>query len=62
MRLLPLFELALGLLAVGSTFGKTVLYQLPVVNAPTKADGYERMYGFLPVVRGEHYFNADFIQ
>ena len=43
MRLV--FELALGLCTVvGSTFGSTVLYQLPVVNAPTNADGYERMY------------------
>jgi iron transport multicopper oxidase len=37
------FQLALGLCAVGSAFGANVLYQLPIVNAPTNADGFSRM-------------------
>ncbi|KAF8583894.1 multicopper oxidase [Ramaria rubella] len=38
-----LSKLLLGLCAVGTAFGATVLYQLPIVNAPMNADGFERI-------------------
>ena len=48
MRLLTVFNLALSLCTVSSTFGSTVLYQLPIVNGPTSADGFDRMYVLPP--------------
>lgn len=42
------FKLALGLCAVDFAFSGTVLYQLPIVNAPTSADGFERVYVLPP--------------
>ncbi|KAF8498797.1 laccase-1 [Gautieria morchelliformis] len=43
MTPLPFFKLLIGLCAVGSALGATVLYQLPIVNAPVNADGFERV-------------------
>jgi hypothetical protein len=43
MRLSPIYKLALALGTVSAALASTVLYQLPIVNAPTSADGFERM-------------------
>ena len=50
MTLLRCFVFALGLCTVRSTYGATVLTQLPVVNAAMNADGFERMYVFNPAL------------
>jgi iron transport multicopper oxidase len=39
----PLFKLFVGLCTAGSALGATVSYQLPIVNALTAGDGFERM-------------------
>ncbi|KAF8583912.1 multicopper oxidase [Ramaria rubella] len=43
MSPLSFARLLVGLCAVGTALGATVMYQLPIVNAPTNSDGFERM-------------------